>query len=80
MFTHTVNCPYCNQVITHNWAEYITDSDIIDPDYGMGLETEYTIECNDFECPNCKKIFRVCGSVFEYPEGVYNDHELHTKN
>lgn len=79
MFTHTVNCPYCNQAIPHNWAEYVTDSDIIDPDRGMGPETEHTIECNDFECPNCKKIFRVYGSVFEYPEGAYNDHELHTE-
>lgn len=48
MFIHTVNCPYCNQTILHNCTEYVTDSDIIDPDRGLGPETEHTIECNDF--------------------------------
>lgn len=44
----------------------------------MGTETEHSIECDEFECPECHKLFSVSGSVWEYPEGAYNYHELHT--
>lgn len=78
MFTHSVECPYCNAHITHNWAEYVQDSQIVDEDRGMGAETEHMIECEEFECPECHKSFSVSGSVWEYPIGAYNYHELNT--
>lgn len=44
----------------------------------MGTETEYTIEGEEFECPNCKKVFGIKGSIWEYPEGAYNDDNIET--
>lgn len=78
MFTHTVECPYCGSSIEQDWSGYITGSDVIDADRSMGEETEYTIKCDEFTCPTCNKLFSVYGSVWEYPTGAYNDHELHT--
>ena len=80
MFTHSVECPHCGESVTYNWSDYVIDSDIIDEDRGMGAETEHTIECDEFECPECHKLFSVSGSVWEYPEGAYNDHELNTSS
>lgn len=78
MFTHSVKCPHCGKSVTHDWSGFIITSEVIDEDRGMGSETEHTIECDDFECPECQKLFSVSGSVWEYPEGAYDDHELNT--
>ena len=78
MFTHSINCPHCGAEINENWAEYVVSSDVIDEDRGMGAEIEHSIECDSYECPECGKSFNVSGSVWEYPEGAYNHHELHT--
>lgn len=78
MFIHFINCPHCGLEITENWAQYVVSSDVIDGDRGMGAEVEHSVECDNYECPHCHKSFSVSGSVWEYPEGMYNDHELHT--
>lgn len=79
MFTHSIICPYCNSNITEDWSDYIVSSDVVDEDRQMGAETEHSIECDEYKCPDCKKAFRVYGSVWEYPEGAYNYHELNTE-
>lgn len=79
MFTHSINCPYCNSKITEDWSDYITSSDVIDENRQMGAEIEHSIECDEYKCPDCKKTFSVFGSVWEYPEGAYNYHELNTE-
>lgn len=76
MFTHSVECPHCNETISYDWSEFVISSDVVDEDRGMGAETEHTIECYDFECPHCHQTFNVFGSVWEYPVGAYNYHEL----
>jgi hypothetical protein len=78
MFTHSVECPHCGKSVTHDWSEYIISSDVVDEDRGMGTETEHSIECDEFECSECHKLFSVSGSVWEYPESAYNYHELNT--
>ena len=77
MFTHAVSCPHCGAEVIEDWSDYIESSDVVDENRGMGAETEHSIECEDFVCPECDKMFRVTGSVWEYPEGAYNYHELH---
>lgn len=77
MFTHTVKCPHCGASVTYDWSEFIIDSEVIDNDRGMGSETEHIIECDSFPCPNCNNDFKVSGSVWEYPEGAFNDQDLH---
>ena len=76
MFTQPIICPHCNTRITVDWSNYIASSDVFDEDRPMGAEIEHSIECDWFECPNCKKTFEVHGSIWEYPEGAYNYHEL----
>lgn len=78
MFTHTVTCPHCNTPIEQDWSDYVVSSDVINENRGMGSEIEHTIECEDFECPHCEETFKVKGSVWEYPVGTYNHHELNT--
>ena len=75
MFKHTINCPHCGESITKDWSKYIAETDV-DENRAMGSEIEYSIECDALECVECKKIFKVSGSVWEYPEGACNDHEL----
>ena len=78
MFEHAVECPHCGRSIMYDWSDFVIDSEVIDEDRGMGEETEHIIECEDFECPHCHRKLNVNGSVWEYPEGVYNDHTLDT--
>lgn len=74
MFEIEILCPYCNGNITQNWSEYITDSDVINPNRQMGHETAHNVECDDYECPHCHKHFSVTGPIYEYPEGAgYNN-------
>lgn len=56
MFTHSINCPYCNSKITEDWSDYITSSDVIDENRQMGAEIEHSIECDEYKCPDCKKL------------------------
>ena len=81
MFKDHINCPYCNKTILEDWSCYIVSSDVIDEDRQMGAEVEHSIECDEYECPNseCKKVFKVTGSVWEYPAGAYNDSDLETE-
>ena len=74
MFKHAVKCPYCKAEIVHNWSDYVVSSDSEERE--MGDETEHTIECDEFDCPECGKVFSVSGSVWEYPPNTYNCHEL----
>lgn len=78
MFTQPINCPYCNKETTEDWSDYVYSSDVVE-ERGMGDEIEHSIECEEYECPNCHKKFKVVGSVWEYPEGAYNYHELKSK-
>ena len=78
MFTHSLKCPRCGEKITKNWKDYVVSSEVVD-ERGMGAEIEHSIECEEFECPHCGKTFRVSGSVWEYPEGAYNSHELNVE-
>lgn len=77
LFTHAVSCPHCGSEIIQNWSDYIVSSDVVDEEREMGAEIEHSIECDEFDCPECGKKFSVSGSVWEYPVGAYNDHELH---
>lgn len=78
LFTHSVNCPHCSKKVSIDFSGYVSELNVIDRNREMGAETEHTIWCNDFECPNCNKSFNVSGSIFEYPENSYNDDTLET--
>lgn len=39
----------------------------------MGQETEYIIECDEYECPRFTKSLSIRGAVWEYPEDDINE-------
>lgn len=63
-------CPHCEEIVKADLKDYVIDENGEGRD--MGTETEYTIECDHFKCPNCGQEFRIRGSIWEYPEGAYN--------
>ena len=44
-------CPYCSEFISERCDDYVIDTSYYDRE--MGTETEYTIECDEYTCPNC---------------------------
>ena len=71
MLSHVkITCHYCGQHIRFDFDDFITD--ISNYEREMGCETEYSIECEFYECPYCAREFSISGSVWEYPEGVVN--------
>lgn len=71
-----ITCPYCGKSFEVDLDQYVSDTSGSERE--MGTETEYTIECEEFICPECKKEFGIQGSVWEYPEGAYNDDTIET--
>lgn len=69
-----INCPYCGYQHEIDLEDYVVD--VSSNEREMGAETEYTIECEEYECDNCEKKFGIQGSVWEYPEGAYNDSDI----
>lgn len=70
MFKQIVECPYCNNNVIENWKEYVYD--VSSDERDMDEELEHSISCEEVECPYCKKIFSVEGSIWEYPKGALN--------
>lgn len=75
MFNVSVKCPYCQKSNMENWEEYIENSETID-DREMGAEVEHEIYCEEYVCSHCDRVFKVEGSIYEYPEGAFNDSSL----
>lgn len=69
-----INCPYCGYQHEVDLEDYVVDESSDERE--MGPETEYTIECEEYECDNCGRKFGIQGSVWEYPEGAYNDDNI----
>lgn len=74
LFIQEIECPYCSENISENWYDYIHDE--FSSERNMGLETIYSIECDEFQCPKCKRLFLVNGFIESYPDGIYNYHNL----
>lgn len=76
MFDHIkITCPCCKKSFNFYFEDFIVDTDV-DDNRGMGSETEYVIECEDYECSHCSRTLLISGSIWEYPVGVLNDSEL----
>jgi uncharacterized protein with PIN domain len=76
LFTREVVCPYCNESIIDNWYDHVIGEST--SERNMGTEDIYSIECDDFQCPKCKKVFIVEGFICSYPDGIYDSHQLRT--
>ena len=80
-YEEMVKCPYCGEAMFANWSSYVTDSNVVDDERGMGFEVEHIIECDEYNCTNleCKKKFRVSGYMCEYPVGICEYIEIRAK-
>ncbi len=76
MFEQEVCCPFCEEKIIIDFEPYVVSSDVVDKNRDMGDEIEHSIECRGYSCPRCSNKFSVTGSIWEYPTGAYNYHEL----
>lgn len=64
-----IECPYCGTANNMDFSDYSnTNTD----ERQMGPEVEHYFEVEDCECVECRKRFRVNGSIWEYPLGAYN--------
>lgn len=70
-FFKVLKCPKCGAKIKENWLEYQSEEPIC-YERQMGSETQYIVECEDYECPKCHALLKISGSLCEYPEGAYN--------
>lgn len=74
LFTRPIDCPHCHYKVTENWYDYILSES--SSEKNMGTETIYSIECDEFQCPECNEIFKVDGFICAYPDGIYDSHRL----
>lgn len=65
-----IKCPNCNNTEIVDLEDFVYDQTSYERN--MGLEIEYSISCEEYQCPKCSKISTISGSIFEYPVGVYN--------
>ncbi len=75
-FIWSLACPYCGGHTKIDLDQFVTDTSSDERE--MGTETEYTVECDAYECPECKKRFGIRGSIWEYPVGAYNTDTIQT--
>jgi predicted RNA-binding Zn-ribbon protein involved in translation (DUF1610 family) len=66
-------CPHCGS--TFQIKQFGDFEEVSSCERPMGLETQYEINFNS-TCPNCGKCNHIFGSIWEYPNGAYNYHEL----
>lgn len=52
-FIWSLACPYCGGHTKIDLDQFVTDTSSDERE--MGTETEYTVECDAYECPECKK-------------------------
>lgn len=71
-----ISCPYCGYQHEIDLKDYIEGKSGNERE--MGVETECTIKCEEYECDDCGKKFGIQGSVWEYPVGAYNYDSIET--
>lgn len=76
-FKRKIKCTHCNKINDINLKDYIIDENSYERE--MGSEIEYSVSCDGFICQYCNDEFSIKGSIWEYPEGCFNDEEIHVK-
>ena len=73
----SVNCPYCGEAVSGRCENYISNISLHERE--TGSETEYKIECDEYDCPECRKPFSLRGPIWEYSEGAENLNDVVAK-
>lgn len=75
----SVQCPHCLQEVEVNFNHPRRIISIDSTMRNMGSEIEYSVEAKKATCPKCRRCFKAHGSIWEYPEGAYNTHDIETE-
>lgn len=78
-FNVDIKCPHCRNTFKVDCKKYATVLSSTDKDNGMGLDTQWGIECKDFACQFCGRIFPIEGTIDEYPVGVIESTDVKPK-
>lgn len=73
LLKRAIECPYCGVANNIDFAEY---SETYKDERQMGPEVEHYFDVEDCHCEECKKRFRVHGSIWEYPLGALNEEDI----
>lgn len=65
----SIECPYCGGANNIDFSDY---SYSYKYERRMGPEVDHSFEVDDWDCIECGKLFRMSGSIWEYPLGAYN--------
>lgn len=65
-----IKCPNCGNMETVDLEDFVYDQ--TSEERNMGLEIEYSISYEEYQCPKCLKTSTISGSIFEYPVGAYD--------
>lgn len=71
-----IECPHCGVANNIDFVKY-SESSVYERQ--MGSEVEHYFNVEDCCCEECKKTFRVCGTIWEYPLGVCNYENIHVE-
>ena len=71
-------CPACDNTISVDLKDFIVD-EITENTRLRGAETEYIIDCGDYECPHCNIPLTITGSISEYPDHTENINTMEIK-
>lgn len=74
MYKQIVKCPYCLTDTVINFESYNVNS-VMD-ERNMGKEIQHIVEVEEYKCKNCGKEYNTKDSIWGYPIGAYNYHEL----
>lgn len=72
-----VDCPYCGHGNMIDLEDHETSNS--STDRPMGPDILHEFDCNDYECINCGKPFRITGYISEYPLGAYEHEEINVE-
>ena len=71
-----IKCPYCD---TNNSINFAEKCEKLFEERQMGSQITYEFDWSEYECVECGKVFRIHGSISEYPIGVYNNENINVE-
>lgn len=69
----SIKCPYCG---VNNSMDFEDECEVFSDERQMGTHVQYEFDLDECECENCGRLFRIHGSIWEYPIGAYDGEKI----